>query len=482
MTVRWTGRRPGSTTGTPPVRRAVRTAKLAGLPVAFAGRQAAGIGKRARGRTAAEIDLDIQMRTAQHIFEVLGELKGCAAKLGQLLSIFELALPHGAAEPYRHALTRLQEAAPIMLPATVRDAMAAGLGNDWHDNFRAFDDKRAAGASIGQVHRGIWRDGRPVAVKVMYPGVRASVLDDLDQLRRVSVLASVFFPAADVKPITEAVCSGIAAELDYATEADTQRRFAATYADDPDFVVPRVTAQRGDVIVTEWLTGTPVSRILDSGAPEERSRVGMLIARFVLSSGVRTGWAYCDPHPGNFRVLPDGRLGVVDFGACAPWPPADFGDLVTDVVGATVNGLPHQLEIAFRRHGFAAAGRPIELEPLAEALRMVLEPLMTPTFRIDADWLRRQVRRFMEPRLSNANRQLTAPPALVPFGRAVLTLMGVAAQLGTEGPIRTEIARWVPEVAAVLERYDACHANPTDLGIARHLRSVPATGRRSEAG
>ncbi|QLY34774.1 AarF/ABC1/UbiB kinase family protein [Nocardia huaxiensis] len=476
--MRWSRGRQGDA-GVVPARKLVRNAKIATLPVAYAGRQAAGAGKRALGRSPMEIDLDIQMRTAQHIFEVLGELKGCATKLGQVLSIYELALPSGLAEPYRAALARLQDSAPVMLPDTVRTVMAAALGDSWQWYFKEFDDRRAAGASIGQVHRGVWCDGRPAAVKLMYPGARTAVLGDLDQLRRISVLASVFFPAADVKDLTEAMCASIAEELDYAAEARHQQHFAEVYADDPDFVVPRVITQQGDVIVSEWLSGTPVPRILESGAPEERSRVGMLIMRFVLSSWVRTGLLYCDPHPGNFRVLPDGRLGVVDFGACVAWPPADFGDLLSDIVGATLDGGPERLEIAFRTHGFATTGRPLDIQALYEAMTLMLEPLTAPVSRIDTGWLGEQVRRFMDPRLSNANRQLTADPELAPFGRAMVTAMGVVAQLGTEGPVRAEFARWSPEIAAVLERHDSRRAQPTDLGIVRQLRAAEPRRRIS---
>ncbi|GAB4584810.1 ABC1 kinase family protein [Nocardia sp. IFM 10818] len=470
---------PGSAAGTPPRRKLVRGAKLATLPVAFAGRQAAGVGKRALGRSAAEINLDIQVRTAQHIFEVLGELKGCATKLGQLLSIYELALPPSIAEPYRAALVQLQDSAPIMLPGTVHTAMAAGLGESWRWYFKEFDDRRAAAASIGQVHRAVWKDGRPVAVKVMYPGARAAVLTDLDQLRRISVLATVFLPGADVKAVTEAICSCVRDELDYAAEADHQRRFAEVFADDPDFAVPGVITQRGDVIVTEWLAGTPVSRIIESGAPEERSRVGMLILRFLLSSWVRTGLLYCDPHPGNFRVLPDGRLGVVDFGACTPWPIEGFTDLVHDITDAVFNGGPAELDLAMRNHGFVERDRVFDVQTIGEALTMVFEPLATPTFRLTNDWMRRQVRRFMDPTLSNANRQLTMDADFTPFARAILTAVGVACQLGTEGPIRAEFARWSPELAAVFERFDNRRANPTDLHLARQLRATPAARRFS---
>src|SRR5258707_11252161 len=108
-----------------------RTAKLAGLPLGFAGRTALGIGKRIGGRSAEIVAQEIQQRTADQVFRVLGELKGGAMKLGQALSIFEAALPPELAGPYRATLTRLQESAPALPAATVHRVLAADLGPDW---------------------------------------------------------------------------------------------------------------------------------------------------------------------------------------------------------------------------------------------------------------------------------------------------------------------------------------------------------------
>lgn len=460
MTIRPIGERPEEGTagkrsrlfasrphGKPPVHGAVRGAKLAALPVAFAGRQAAGLGKRALGRSAEEVNRDIQLRTAQHIFEVLGELKGCAAKLGQLLAIYELALPRDVAEPYRIALARLQDAAPAMLPHAVHAAMAESMGPQWRSSFREFDDRRAAAASLGQVHRAVWHDGRTVAVKVMYPGGRQAVARDLDHLRRISYLATVFLPGADVNAVTEAICASVTGELDYAAEANYQRAFAAAYADDPDFHVPNVVAQQGDVLISEWIDGTPVPRIVASGTQAERDRVGMLMVRFVTRGWGRHGLLYADPHPGNFRLLPDGRLGVMDFGACCAWPPAGFGDLTLDCCKAIFRGGPGDLAAATRRHGFVENGRAIDSEALYAAITPCGEPLRHATYRLTTRWLRRQVLRTTNPRLTNVVRQMTMPAYFTPFARSFLTLVGVLGQLETEGPYRDEIIHWVPELS-----------------------------------
>src|SRR5690349_20918177 len=145
------------------------------------------------------ISEDVQRRTAEHLFSVLGQLKGGAMKLGQALSVFEAALPDDLAGPYRAALTKLQEAAPPMPAASVHRVLAAELGDDWRSRFASFDDKPTAAASIGQVHKAVWADGREVAVKIQYPRAGAALRADLNQLARLAGLFRVIQPALDVK-------------------------------------------------------------------------------------------------------------------------------------------------------------------------------------------------------------------------------------------------------------------------------------------
>src|SRR3954470_1354092 len=143
-----------------PRRAVTRGAKLATLPLGLAGRATLGLGKRLGGRPAEVIATEIQQRTADQIFRVLGELKGGAMKLGQALSIFEAALPPELAGPYRATLSKLQESAPPLPARTVHQVLAGELGEGWRDNFTEFSDTPAAAASIGQVHEAVWKDGR----------------------------------------------------------------------------------------------------------------------------------------------------------------------------------------------------------------------------------------------------------------------------------------------------------------------------------
>src|SRR6201985_3209530 len=136
------------------------------------------------GRPAEIVAQEIQQRTAEQIFRVLGELKGGAMKLGQALSIFEAALPPEIASPYRATLTKLQESAPPLPARTVHQVLTRELGEDWRDFFAEFSDTPAAAASIGQVHEAVWHDGRRGAGKIQYPGAGSALRGDVNQLSR----------------------------------------------------------------------------------------------------------------------------------------------------------------------------------------------------------------------------------------------------------------------------------------------------------
>ncbi len=266
-----------------PYRTVTRTAKLASLPVGVAGRAALGLGKRLGGRPAEIVAHELQQRTAEQIFRVLGELKGGALKLGQALSIFEAALPPEIAAPYRATLTKLQESAPPLPAATVHKVLAEDLGPDWRSSFADFDDRPAAAASIGQVHRAVWHDGRDVAVKIQYPGAGKALTNDFTQLSRAGRLFGVLMPGLDVKPMLEELRARVVEELDYRLEAASQQAFADAFAADPDIAVPQVLTATDHVLVSEWMDGTPLAEIIASGTQEQRNSTGLLLLRFLFS-------------------------------------------------------------------------------------------------------------------------------------------------------------------------------------------------------
>ncbi|MET9389681.1 AarF/ABC1/UbiB kinase family protein [Streptomyces sp. NPDC006624] len=435
-----------------PRKAVTRTAKLAALPLGIAGRATWGFGKRIVGESAELVGRELQQRTADQLFKVLGELKGGAMKFGQALSVFESALPEEVAGPYRAALTKLQEAAPPMPTRTVHGVLAERLGEDWQELFLEFEDKPAAAASIGQVHRGVWHDGREVAVKVQYPGAGEALLSDLNQLSRFSRLLGPLIPGMDIKPLITELKDRVSEELDYGLEAQAQRSHAEEFSQDPDVLVPQVVHQSDQVLVTEWIDGIPLSEIISDGTPEQRDRAGQLLARFLFSGPARTGLLHADPHPGNFRLLPGGpdgeddwRLGVLDFGTVDRLP-GGLPDTIGESLRMTLDGEAESVYELLCAEGFVR--ETIELDPDAvlDYLLPIIEPAQVEEFTFTRGWMRSQAARVADPRSPayQLGKQLNLPPSYLLIHRVTLSTIGVLCQLGATVRLREELEEWLP--------------------------------------
>ncbi|MGY1709176.1 ABC1 kinase family protein [Geodermatophilus sp. SYSU D00758] len=434
--------------GRPSRSRIARTARLAALPATFAGRTAVGLGRRIGGRPAEVVAAQVQQRTAEQLFATLGELKGGAMKVGQAMSAMEAALPEALAGPYREALVQLQEAAPPMPAALVHQQLAAALGPGWRQRFREFGDRPVAAASVGQVHRAVWDDGTdpgtPVAVKVQYPGAGDALVADLGMLQTVVPLMRAAAPGMDARALVAELRARVVEEVDYPHEAAAQTAFADAYAGDPDIAVPEVLAVEAGVLVTRWFGGTPLSRVIAEGSTADRDRAGLLLLRLFASAPVRARKLHGDPHPGNFRLLDDGRLAVLDFGATEDLPagwPARLGPLLAagrDGDAATLHHLA----------GAAGLLRPGAVPPdaLAALLDPYLEPLRTPAYRFTRGWMQEQTRRASDPlgAASRTQRRMSIPPRHLLLQRVAVGLVGVLCSLGATVAVDAEVRRWLP--------------------------------------
>ncbi|MEW2249800.1 MULTISPECIES: AarF/ABC1/UbiB kinase family protein [unclassified Streptomyces] len=435
-----------------PRKAVTRTAKLAALPLGFAGRATWGLGKRIVGESAEIVGRELQQRTAEQLFKVLGELKGGAMKFGQALSVFESALPEEIAGPYRAALTKLQDAAPPMPTRTVHTVLRERLGEDWRDLFEEFEDKPAAAASIGQVHRGVWHDGREVAVKVQYPGAGEALLSDLNQLSRFAKLLGPLIPGMDIKPLIAELKDRVSEELDYGLEAQAQQAHAEEFAGDPDVVVPAVVHQSDQVLVTEWMDGIPMSEVIADGTPEQRDRAGQLLTRFLFSGPARTGLLHADPHPGNFRLLPGGpggeddwRLGVLDFGTVDRLPgglPTPIGDSLR----MTLDGEAEAVYELLCAEGFVKESIDLDPDAVLDYLLPIIEPARVEEFTFTRGWMRSQAARVADPRSPayQLGKRLNLPPAYLLIHRVTLSTIGVLCQLGATVRMRDELEEWLP--------------------------------------
>ncbi|MGY2082330.1 ABC1 kinase family protein [Blastococcus sp. SYSU DS0539] len=434
---------PARDEGTPARSRLARTARLAALPAAYAGRTALGLGKRLGGRPAELFAEQVQQRTAEQLFATLGHLKGGAMKMGQALSAMEAALPEQLAGPYRETLIKLQEAAPLMPAVRVHEQLEASFGPHWRERFGDSDDRPAAAASIGQVHRATWSDGTPVAVKVQCPGAAEALVADLDMLQGLSPILKAAAPHLDVRQLFTELRARFVEEVDYAREAEAQTAFADAYRGDPDVLVPEVLAVEGEVLVTEWIDGTPLSRVIASGTQADRNRCGTALVHLFTSGPARARRLHGDPHPGNFRLMDDGRLGVLDFGSNQPmprgWPPR-FGPL-----------LAAGRDDAAELHRIAASAqllRPddVTLAALLGPLNPYLQPLRSPEYQFTRSWLQEQTRRDSDllGAAQRIQRKLTIPPHYLLLQRVAEELVGVLCSLNATVAVDGELRRWLP--------------------------------------
>ena len=422
-----------------------RSLRLASLPLGVATRAATGVGKRVLGATSEQITAEFQAKTAEQIFQILGELKGGAMKMGQALSIFEAALPEEFAAPFRKSLTKLQDSAPPMPWNIVEEQIVAGLGSNWRSKFQEISQEPVAAASIGQVHKGIWHDGREVAVKIQYPGAAKALESDIKQASRIARLIAVMAPGVDIDPLLEEVQSKIIEELDYIKEAKYQRAFAAAFEGDEEVAIPHVLVSARNLIVTEWLEGTPMSRIIETGSQKERNRIGLLYERFLLSGPSRAGLLHADPHPGNYRYTPDGRLGVVDFGAVAVLP-GGLPEAMGRLMRIAMSNDPIAIMEGLRSEGFLLENIEVSAEQLHDYLSPFTEPAKTETFTFSRDWMRQQFSRINDPRREEftIGLKINLPPSYMLIHRVWLGSIGVLSQLECTIPARAEIERWVP--------------------------------------
>jgi len=438
-----------------PRKAAARTARLAALPLGYAGRQAVGLGKRLGGKSAEAVLTEVQQRTAEQLFRTLGELKGGAMKFGQALSVLEAALPEEVAAPYRDHLTALQDSAPPMPTQTVREQIGRSLGADWRDQLVWLEGAPSAAASIGQVHRGRWQDGSDVAVKVQYPGAGEALMSDLRQLARVARGIAPVFPGIDIKPLVAELQARAADELDYQLEADAQAAYAEAYRDDPDVVVPGVIEVGEQVLVTEWLDSPySLSRVIREGTQAERDHYGRLFVTFLFEGPRRTGMLHADPHPGNYRVLPNddgspGRLGVLDFGAVARLPERKLPEAMGRLMRVAAESSADELVAGLREEGFIKERIQVDPELVLDYLSPFIEATRYETFRFTRTWMREQFERINNPRNPSFTvaTKLNLPTSYLLIHRTWLGGLGVLSQLEAEVPFQSIMEEHLPGFA-----------------------------------
>jgi predicted unusual protein kinase regulating ubiquinone biosynthesis (AarF/ABC1/UbiB family) len=237
-------------------------------------------------------------------------------------------------------------------------------------------------------------------------------------------------------------------EVDYAAEAANQRTFAAAYANDPEIAIGKVVASAPALIISEWADGVPLSRIIASGSRAQRDNTGRIMAEFHFSAPERARLLHTDPHPGNFLLRSDGRLGVVDFGSVSRMPdgaPLTIGRLAR----LAIQGNTDDVVAGLRAEGFIPDNFHPEPEVLLNYLVPYLEPLKYETFHFTREWMQQlwaKMTDFSSAEMKLA-RRLNLPPSYLMIQRVTLGSIGVLSQLDARAPFRDIVERWQPGFA-----------------------------------
>jgi predicted unusual protein kinase regulating ubiquinone biosynthesis (AarF/ABC1/UbiB family) len=388
-------------------------------------------------RTDGE-DLSVSLlgpEAAEKLVATLGDLKGLAMKVGQGLSMDpDLLTPE-----IRAVVARLQNQAPPMPFETVRQVITDELGQPPEALYASFETAPLASASLGQVHKAVTRGGETVAVKVQYPGIAKAIEADLENVGAMVRVMAAAPRMGHTKEYFREVQQGLLEELDYEVEAERARRFEQATKLFPDLRVPRVfdslTAAR--VLTLEYFGGTTMKEFLatvDSRSGAERFHLSRLLIRAIWGPLLTSGLIHGDPHPGNFMLMPDGSLGVLDFGAIKQvsdrWMHAN-----RRLMHSFYGGAPYEVIGESERAGMEFTNRD-EARPFVEGvLQLACRSVQTEAFNYDGAGLNRELRTlFMRHAL--LLKRIKPPAEALHFFRAVAGANQNLENLKAQGPFR----------------------------------------------
>jgi predicted unusual protein kinase regulating ubiquinone biosynthesis (AarF/ABC1/UbiB family) len=323
--------------------------------------------------------------TAKQAAEVLGTLRGLAAKVGQMASYIDGVIPEGQRDAYEAAMKGLQAAAPRSSSAQIRACVEQELGKPIEQLFAKWDDEPLASASIGQVHVATLPDGREVAVKVQHPGIVQAVEGDLANAGLIEGLISAMAGKRfESKKMLAVVRARFREELDYELEGRRLNAFAKLHAGDPTVRVPHLITSHSSkrVLTTALARGLSFADACAADAGLRR-RWAETMWRFVFKGTLRGAMLNADPHPGNYIFHPNGVVTFLDYGCIQE---------VEDAHRARAE-LVHRAALARDDAAFGKAvsvlvkAKPGALEKLAIAYsRQCFEPLFSSPYRLTRDY------------------------------------------------------------------------------------------------
>src|SRR6478736_6653804 len=426
----------------PPTSRIARTRRFGGL-VAGQGLRWAGTRAANTLRSDEKADAATGERaaaTARELVKQLGQLRGAAMKVGQVLSTVDFtAIPESEREEFKQTLAALRDDVPPLPFKAIEKLLKDELGMPLAEAFDEFEKEAFAAASIGQVHRATTKDGAKVAVKIQYPGIAEAVETDLRNAQMLFPLVKRLAPGLDVKSLAQELRERIGDELDYEVEAQNHRAMSRAWRNHPFVYVPAVDTQlsRRRVLVTELIAGRRFEEVKRLG-DDERDRFGEIVFRFFFGTLKHTRRAAGDPHPGNYLLLDDGRVGFLDFGLMRVVDP-DYLEQERQLAQAVAGGDAPRTHALLTALGYLPEPDTFDPEQLLAQIRAAGEWYLQPgRRRLDAAYVSDVLERSGSPRSEffDQMRRETIPP------QALLIRRMEGLVFATLGEVRAE-ADWL---------------------------------------
>lgn len=349
-------------------------ARFARVSAGLTGVAARGAGRALTGTNA------ISAANAADLTAVLGKLRGPVMKVAQFVATVPGILPAEVAS----SLLTLQTSAPPMGASFVKRRMAAELGPDWEKKFKHFEREASAAASLGQVHRGVAKDGRRLACKLQYPDMGAAVESDVRQLKMALRLQRGFDSTIDTSAIGEEIAARLEEELDYVQEAAHMRLYAAMLQGRDDIAVPDPVAALSTkrLLTMTWLDGKPVAQF-ESASQKNRNAAATALFKAWWRPFARYGAIHGDPHLGNYTVREDGGINLLDYGCIRTFSPS-FVDGVIGLYRALQRKDDKLAAQAYRIWGFGDA-TPALVQVLNLWAGFIFAPLLDDRVRLVDD-------------------------------------------------------------------------------------------------
>jgi predicted unusual protein kinase regulating ubiquinone biosynthesis (AarF/ABC1/UbiB family) len=380
----------------------------------------------AAGEHRQQLRNDLALQTAEDVAATLGAMKGVLMKIGQMASYVD----DGLSPAVRRTLSRLQDSVPPMSPGLAAQVIAEDLGRPPEALLRRWDPEPIAAASIGQVHRAVTWDGRPVAVKVQYPGIAETMAADLSNVALLRRMLRITAPSQDVDALVSELRDRVTEELDYRREARNQRLLGDYFRGHPTIGIPQVVGELSArrVVTTELSDGARFGE-LASWPQHERDLAAETIYRFVFRSLYEVKAFNGDPHPGNYLFHGGGRVTFLDFGLVKHFTPAELQPLMQLARRLCVENDPEGFRESLEAARFLVPGAPLSTESIVSHLGVFYATIREPgPLTITSDYASTVVRRFFDVR-SPVAQYVSVPRSYVILQRINLGLFALLGEL-----------------------------------------------------